>query len=725
MASKEAIIYVVDLGSTTGDCHNGRTISDLDYGMEYVWDKIATIMSTNRVGLSVGVIGFRTDETDNPLGGDGEYENICVLKPLGTMDIPSLEDLRSKIHSSSTEMGDAVSAIVLAIDLIEKFTTLKSGKPAKSARKIVLVTDGQGGIDDDNIESIAEKLNEIGIELVVLGIDFDDLEYAFKEEDKASLKKQNEAILAKLVELCNNGMFATMAEALASLANPTVKSTRPFKGYEGRLGLGDFAKYPESALYIDVQRYFKTKQAKAPSASSYVLKAAANGEASAQSSHTLEDTEMTDAPELSAVKTTRTYHVNSTTGVDGTMNVERGELAKGYYYGSSAVPFGEDEADVTRFDSPQGFSIIGFVPKDKYERYLNMGESCITIAQTVNDKARMAMSSLVHALHELDSYAVARIVAKEGKAPQLLLLAPSIEPELECLVDVPLPFAEDIRVYRFPPLDKVIGSSGTVITKHRYLPSDDLVTAMSDYVDSIDLSTFGKDDDGNPTEFMTIEETFSPTVHRVNQAIRQRAIHPDGEVGEPAPVLTKWSKPPAELIANAEPQLEALLKISGVTKVPEKAKGKRGREVITPMSGLDVNELLNTRRQKSDISHENAIPEFKQLMQVTEKDEDIFKAVSQMGKAIRQSLKTAMGNVNHPVIFSQIKAVRDEMIDIDMPEIYNDFIKDLKTRIFQKNEFGDQRNFWADFKFQKLGLIRGSGNAGVTEEEAAEFLKFG
>tara|TARA_R110002060_G_scaffold66281_1_gene75133 strand:- start:1112 stop:1708 length:597 start_codon:yes stop_codon:yes gene_type:complete len=132
-------------------------------------------------------------------------------------------------------------------------------------------------------------------------------------------------------------------------------------------------------LYIDVQRYFKTKQAKAPSASSYVLKAAANGEASAQSSHTLEDTEMTDAPELSAVKTTRTYHVNSTTGVDGTMNVERGELAKGYYYGSSAVPFGEDEADVTRFDSPQGFSIIGFVPKDKV--VLNYHISTVILTQ--------------------------------------------------------------------------------------------------------------------------------------------------------------------------------------------------------------------------------------------------------------------------------------------------------------------------------------------------------
>ncbi|KAG4440232.1 hypothetical protein IFR05_004311 [Cadophora sp. M221] len=725
MASKEATIYIVDLGSTTGDCHNGRTISDLDYAMEYVWDKLATIMSANRVGLSVGIIGFRTDETDNPLHSDGEYENICVLKPLGPMDIPSLDDLRSKIRSSNTEMGDAVSAIVLGIDLVDKFTTLKTGKPAKTGRKIVLVTDGQGGIDDDNIESIAERLNEVGIELVTLGIDFDDLEFGFKEEDKSSLKKHNEAILAKLVDKCTNGMFATMAEALASLANPTVKSTRPFKQYDGRLGLGDFAKYPESALYIDVQRYFRTKQAKAPSASAFVSAAAnSNGEGTAQSSNTVEDTEMADAPALSAVKSSRAYRVNDASGAGGVVDVTREELAKGYYYGSTAVPFGQDEEDVTRFNSPQGFSIIGFVPNDKYERYLTMGESSITIAQPVNDKARMAMSSLVHALHELDSYAVARIVSKEGKAPQLILLAPSIEPDLECLIDVPLPYAEDIRVYRFPPLDKVIGSSGTVITKHRYLPSDELTTAMSDYVDSMDLSTFGQDDDGNPIEFMKIEETFSPNVHRVNQAIKKRAIHPDGEVGEPAAVLTKWSKPPAELIANAEPQLETLLKFSGVTKVPEKAKGKRGRETVTPMSGLDVKDLLNTRRKKNEIAQDNAIPEFKQMIEMAEKDEEIIRATTHMGKVVRQSLQSANGNAHHAVTFSHMKVFRDEMIDIDMPEIYNEFCKDFKKRIFN-NEFGDQRNFWADFKFQKLGLIRGNGDSEVTEQEAAEFLKFG
>jgi ATP-dependent DNA helicase 2 subunit 2 len=159
-----------------------------------------------------------------------------------------------------------------------------------------------------------------------------------------------------------------------------------------------------------------------------------------------------------------------------------------------------------------------------------MGESGVTIAQPINDKARMAFSSLVHALFELESYAVARIVEKDGKAPQIILLAPSIEPDLESLIDVPLPFAEDLRVYRFPPLDRVITASGSTMKKHRYLPDDDLVGAMNDYVDSMDLSTAGTDEEGQPAEYMNIEETFTPIIHRINQAIRQRAIFPNDPI---------------------------------------------------------------------------------------------------------------------------------------------------------------------------------------------------
>ena len=118
------------------------------------------------------------------------------------------------------------------------------------------------------------------------------------------------------------------------------------------------------------------------------------------------------------------------------------------------------------------------------------------MAQRTNEKARIALSSLIHALHELSSYAVARIVTKEGKDPQLVLLGPSIEPDLESLIDVPLPFAEDVRQYRFPPLGRVVTLSGNTLTKHRNIPTDDLTNAMSAYVDNMDLSTFGRDDNG-------------------------------------------------------------------------------------------------------------------------------------------------------------------------------------------------------------------------------------
>ena len=125
-----------------------------------------------------------------------------------------------------------------------------------------------------------------------------------------------------------------------------------------------------------------------------------------------------------------------------------------------------------------------------------MSKSNIIIAQKTNDKASLALSSLTHALYEVDSYAIARLVTKEGKEPVLLLLAPFIEPDYEYLIDVELPFAEDMRSYKFAPLDKVVTVSGKYLIQHRNLPSDDLMQAMSDYVDAMDLSKFGKDDEG-------------------------------------------------------------------------------------------------------------------------------------------------------------------------------------------------------------------------------------
>ena len=125
-----------------------------------------------------------------------------------------------------------------------------------------------------------------------------------------------------------------------------------------------------------------------------------------------------------------------------------------------------------------------------------MSKASQIVAQRTNDKASMALSALIHALEEMSSYAVARFVIKEGHDPALLLLAPLIEPDHECLVDVELPFAEDVRQYRFPPLDRIVTVSGKNLLEHRNLPNNDLMDAMDKYVTDMDLSAFGHDEDG-------------------------------------------------------------------------------------------------------------------------------------------------------------------------------------------------------------------------------------
>lgn len=80
--TKQATVYIVDLGRTMGEYHNGRTESDLEYGMRYIWDKIAITMAANLKGGNLGIVGLRTDETDNPLADDDDsYKNLSVSFP--------------------------------------------------------------------------------------------------------------------------------------------------------------------------------------------------------------------------------------------------------------------------------------------------------------------------------------------------------------------------------------------------------------------------------------------------------------------------------------------------------------------------------------------------------------------------------------------------------------------------------------------------------------------
>ena len=182
----------------------------------------------------------------------------------------------------------------------------------------------------------------------------------------------NEKTLQELVENCD-GTYGTVSAAIEYLSIPKVKETRPFSAFKGKLSLGDFNRYEETALYIDVNRWFKTKQKKPDPASTVISRPIRTG-GSAQSSHTVRsDVDMEDPlphnSDITAVKNDRVYMVKAEdddpAAKDGKVIIAREELAKGYAYGSSAVAISEVELPIVKLETFTEFTIIGFIPSDK------------------------------------------------------------------------------------------------------------------------------------------------------------------------------------------------------------------------------------------------------------------------------------------------------------------------------------------------------------------------
>lgn len=60
-----------------------------------------------------------------------------------------------------------------------------------------------------------------------------------------------------------------------------------------------------------------------------------------------------------------------------------------------------------------------------------------------------------------------------------------------------MPFADDVRHYTFPSLFTLVSRSGEKITKHPYIPTEEQLEAMDDFVDAMDLMEAGdKDENG-------------------------------------------------------------------------------------------------------------------------------------------------------------------------------------------------------------------------------------
>ena len=164
MAEKQATVYIIDVGRSMGKKHGGRKQTDLEWSMLWLWDKVTSIVSLDRKTTLQAVIGLKTDASENELAeSDESYNHISVFQELGQIQMPDLRRLQKTIEPSATTEGDAISALVVAIQMISK-----TCKKLKYKREIYLITSGRGELDTDLASQIVEKLKEDDIHLVIL-----------------------------------------------------------------------------------------------------------------------------------------------------------------------------------------------------------------------------------------------------------------------------------------------------------------------------------------------------------------------------------------------------------------------------------------------------------------------------------------------------------------------------------------------------------------------------
>lgn len=205
--------------------------------------------------------------------------------------------------------------------------------------------------------------------------------------------------------------------------------------------------------------------------------------------------------------------------------------------------------------------------------------------------------------------------------------------------------------------------------------------------------------------------------------MQHRGVHPDRPIPPIPSNLLQFSAPAADLLAEAAPQTAALVRTAAVTKVPPKPKKRLRREPPKPLSGLDIDSILAGGGKKTALSPENAVPEFKQMLETVQNDDEVAAAVAQMGAIVRSLISEGFGGNTDDRVIEHLGTIRDEMMHMDQPHLYNDFLRALKPDLMSGSLGGDRRELWFRIiKIAKLGLIRHdqAESSSVTVQEAAE-----
>ncbi|KAG0044609.1 ATP-dependent DNA helicase II subunit 2 [Gryganskiella cystojenkinii] len=560
MASKEATVYILDVGTTMRTKREGKNVTRLEETKDVLLKLLANKVHMARKTVYVAVVLVGSDDTNNELAtvddeGNADYQNVDVLRGLGVATLDLMKGVQNDVKIGEV-MGDCVDGLIVSLDMITKFC-----KKLKYEKKIYILTDASSPINDDGTDAIMTTLKEDNIQLNVIGTDFDD---ETEEVVKTDMQAQNEEFYKGL---CNNtgGDVFSLNEAVELTSQFYTKKIKPTATYRGVLNLGDPENHPDAALSIPVHMFPSTMLARFPNAKKYSVLS--------------ESAVLDELPEgrTGLVNLSRTYKLKVTADmasgdmdVDEAQEVPQDALEKAYMYGKTIVPIRAVDIEAYKLRTAKSLTILGFFSASTFRREWLMSNIYSLFPAPGDTRAEVDMLGLLFALFEKDSYALVRYVRAEDAEPKLGILWPEITEEHKCFYYGQVAFSEDVRRYLFSSLTDIRTASGKKLDKHRLLATEESIAACKEFIGAMDLM---QADHGE--EYLKPESTFNPSTQRQKQALEFRALNADKELPPIPDALISQLIPKQDLLADAQPLADKLIQLWDIKKV-DQTKRKRG-----------------------------------------------------------------------------------------------------------------------------------------------------
>ncbi|GLB36606.1 putative SPOC domain-like protein [Lyophyllum shimeji] len=604
-------------------------ITHLQWALQYVKLKIQEMIYNGRKTDQCGVIVFGSEETDNIINEKhGGYENVSEYIPIGQPNAATLAKIDALQPSSVA--GDPLDALIVGIETQAQYLSAKR----TWTRKIVIVTDGESPIEVEDWEATVEKMNGLDISLTVVGVDFDDEEFGFTEPNKSNIKRVNEEFYRGFTSSLKHGIVGTCEEALQETARPDIKQTKStLMGTV--LRLGDVDTKADEAVEILVKTSKCTAISRPKSWKKFAIRESVDEDVAMEDDEAVrvafaqlkmrsqyyvdrsgeageeeeeEDVKMEERDEEDLLDEKRTEASNGKPKEEHLEKVEKEQLVRGFKYGTTYAPC--PDGQFPRLPTRKGIDLCGFFPARNFRRELSMGEVQYVWADPASAQQQVALSSIVQAMYEKNVMAIARWVTKDGMDPKMGVLTPVVLEEVDCFLWVQMPFADDIRKYTFASLDHLVSKKGENLTEHPFIPTQEQLDAMDDFVDAMDLMDAGeKDEEGNRQPWFDPLLSYNPALHRTKQAMFHCAVVSDlstNPLPPPHPELTKYFDPPRRVLKRARSAIEECKAAFKVKRIPKKLPRAR-KDGHEHAAEEDENLLLLDRKQPLSATPSRAV----------------------------------------------------------------------------------------------------------------------